>query len=239
MRPMMRCISAAALFLLSGQIGEAASLRVSPTTVDLIAPDSAATLNLSNEAKRPINVQVRVFRWTQEGGVDRLEPTEDVVASPPATEMQANASYVVRVVRVTKAPIATEESYRVVVDELPDPARRQAGTVSLVVRHSIPVFFRNPDASAAQVSWTIQRSSGTTLLVGRNSGDSRLRLSDLSLSRDGQRLGGRNGLIGYVLGGATMQWPIPLSRTPAGGSITLSAQTQTGPLNASVAVKDR
>ncbi len=44
-----------------------------------------------------------------------------------------------------------EESYRVLVDELPDPSRKKAGTVALVLRYSVPVFFRNPDAKAPDV----------------------------------------------------------------------------------------
>lgn len=239
MRAMLRYVSMAAFLLLSGQVGEAASLRVSPTTVHLIAPDSAATLDVSNEAGRPINVQIRVFRWTQEGGVDRLEPTTDVVASPPAAELAADATYVVRVVRVAKAPVAKEESYRVVVDEVPDPRRRQAGAVSLVVRHSIPVFFRDADSSAARVTWSLRPSGSSIVLVARNEGQSHLRLSDIVLSQDGRQFAGYEGLLGYVLEGSTMEWPIPLSGAPASGPVTLSAQTQAGPLNANISIVRR
>lgn len=239
MRSMLSSISVVALLLLWGQPAAAVSLRVAPTTVELIAPDSAAVLNLRNDAKRSINVQIRVFRWSQEGGVEQLQPTSDVVASPPAAELGPNADYVVRVVRVSKTPVQAEESYRIVVDELPDPSRRKAGTVSLVVRHSIPVFFRNADASGPQVSWSLTAKGGSLMLTARNRGDSRLRLSDLALSQGGKRVGGRKGLVGYVLGGAIMQWPIPRTKQLSGGSMTLSAQSHAGPFDAEVAIKGR
>ncbi|MGX9147799.1 fimbrial biogenesis chaperone [Mesorhizobium sp. 128a] len=238
MRSMLVSIGAAAFLLAGSVLSEAASLRVAPTNLELLAPDSASVLNLKNDAKRPINVQVRVFRWTQEGGAERLEPTNAVVASPPATTLGPGADYVVRIVRVSKTPVAAEESYRVIVDELPDPSLKKAGTVNLVLRYSVPVFFRNPDASAPKVSWSLSRHGGALVLTARNSGDSRLRISDLKLTQGGRRLSSRRGLVGYVLGGATMQWPIP-GKSPSNGAVALSAESDFGPFDADVAVKGR
>jgi fimbrial chaperone protein len=36
----------------------------------------------------PVNVQIRVFRRSQNDGEERLEPTEDVVASPPRSPLR-------------------------------------------------------------------------------------------------------------------------------------------------------
>lgn len=239
MRSMLQGIGVAVSILLSGVPAEAASLRVAPTTVELIAPDSAAVLSLRNEAKRPLNVQVRVFRWSQDGGVESLDPTETVVASPPAAKLSPNADYTIRVVRVSKAPVRTEESYRVVIDELPDPSRRQAGTVTLVVRHILPVFFRNPDAGGPDVTWSVKAAGSGLALIARNSGGSRLRLADVSLKQGGKVVGNRKGLVGYVLGGATMQWPIGRASRISGSVLTLSAQSDTGPINEKIAVGRR
>lgn len=230
-------MSAAALFVLCAQtFSNATSLRVAPTTVDMIAPDSAAVLNLRNEAHRPINIQVRVYRWTQEGGVDHLTPTRDVVASPPATQLPAGADYVVRIVRVSKRPVIGEECYRVIVDELPDRFRQKAGTVNLVLRHSVPVFFRSQDVAAPQISWSINRAGAHLILIARNDGTTRIRLSDVRITQGGRRIGARDGLVGYILGGATMQWPIGNASGVGDGLVELRAQSHHGPVKALVAV---
>ena len=200
MRRMLSCIAATTLFFLSAQFANAASLRVAPTNLELIAPDSAAVLNLTNDGDHPINVQVRVFKWSQVNGVEQLEPTTDVVASPPSTKMGPHAEYVVRVVRTSKAAVRKENTYRVIVDELPDPSRAKAGTVTLIMRHSVPVFFRNADAKAPDVSWNLTRQGGSLLLTGKNNGDSRFRLSNVTLKQGGTKIGSRSGLVGYVLG---------------------------------------
>jgi len=140
------------------------------------------------------------------------------------------------VVRVSKAPVRTEESYRVVVDELPDPSRRKAGTVNLVVRYLVPVFFRNPDASPPKVSWSLSRSGKGLRLSARNSGESRLRIADVTITQGGRRIAGQKGLLGYVLGGATMSWPIAGKGRLSGREAMLKARSGFGPFNAQVAI---
>jgi len=239
MRRMFSCLATTMLFLLGAYGAHAASLRVAPTNLELIAPDSAGVLNLTNDGDHPINVQVRVFKWSQADGVERLEPTTTVVASPPATKMGPNGEYVVRVVRTGKAPVQTEETYPVIVDELPDASRGRAGTVTLIIRHSIPVFFRNAGAKAADVSWNLSQQGGSLLLTGKNNGDSRFRLSNVTIKQGTTKIGSRSGLVGYVLGGATMQWPVGNAKSLSGGTIILQGQSDLGPFNANIAVTKR
>lgn len=235
MRSMLKGIGAGALLLALATFADAASLRVAPTTVEMIAPDSAASFQLSNDGNRPINVQVRVFRWSQDGGTERLEPTNAVVASPPSTGLPAGADYTIRVVRVSKAPVQTEESYRVVVDELPDPKARRPGRVNLVVRHVLPVFFRNPDAPGPQVSWSLSRGKSGLMLTARNDGGTRIRLADVALKQGGKAVVTRKGLVGYVLSGATMQFPLGSGKVS--GAVTVSGQTDLGSIEEKVAVR--
>ncbi|MCC3246196.1 molecular chaperone [Methylocystis sp. WRRC1] len=233
-----RLLIAAAAALLGQAAAQAASLRAAPARLDLIAPDSAATLSLRNEDSRPLNVQIRVFRWSQEGGEEILEPTGDVVASPPLTTLPPGADYLVRVVRVTKSPVEGEESYRLLVDELPDDSRRVPGAVTVVVRYSIPIFITSRDAEPPQVVWTAEPSKAGIELSAKNNGSRHLRVSDLKLSDGGKTVAVRNGLVGYVLPGAVMRWSIPrmkggaVSRRP----LTLSAKGDSGAINATVAV---
>lgn len=219
-------------FLVAGSdVAAAASLRVTPVTLDMQVPRAAATLRLRNDADRPLDAQIRVFRWTQKGGADQYEATTDVVISPPAARLAPNVDYTVRVVRVSKAPVATEESYRVVVDELPTNLIRRSGTINFVMRHSIPVFFRNPQARQPKVSWRLAQSGGKLKLVAVNTGGIRLRLSDLSLLRGNSLSYRKRGLVGYVLAGATMEWPVVLRQRAPITSLALKAESQLGPVN--------
>lgn len=224
--------------LLTSPHAEATSLRAAPAKLELVAPDSAATLSLRNEDSKPINAQIRVFRWSQVNGEEKLEPNVDVAASPPLTTLGGGIDYVVRVVRVTKTPVAGEETYRLLVDELPDAARRVPGAVTVVVRYSIPVFFVSRDAAPPKLSWAIKQVDGSLVLTGTNSGGRHARISDLQLTSEGKPVVSRAGLVGYVLGGSTMQWTLPLPRSgpAAPRALALSAQTESGPIHATIAV---
>ena len=119
-----------------------ASLRVAPVGFELVGETSATTLRVWNDEAQPVAVQVRVFKWDK-GGSGRLEPTSDVVASPPMTTLTPGAENLIRIVRVANTPIAPGESYRLLVDELPRQQTAGSGRVQVVVRHSIPITFGN------------------------------------------------------------------------------------------------
>lgn len=226
-------VCATSIFLCQG--AESASLRVSPTAANLTAPASTTTFNLRNEAQRKLNVQIRVYRWTQVNGIEQLVPTNDVVASPPMTAMVPNADYTIRVVRVSKPPVKGEESYRLVIDELPDPKAARAGTVSLVVRHVLAVFFRQAEASPPDVRWQIAHTAKGTQLVATNHGDRHLRVSEVTLGQNGKNIFSRKGLAGYVLGGGVKHWPLTSKIGASRGAISLTANSENGPYKADVA----
>jgi fimbrial chaperone protein len=217
---------------------EAASLRVSPVLLDMKAPQAASSISVWNDAKEPINVQVRVFRWSQKDGADVYTPATDVVASPPITTLKPGGENIVRIVRTTKQAIQSEESYRLIVDELPDPARRQTGTITLVLRHSIPVFFSRPEPAAATPEWKVQQKPGGFQVTVTNSGAKRLKISNLSLAGGKTPLAKRDGLVGYALGKSTASWFVPA--TPggrlAGRSVTISADSEAGRFDATASV---
>jgi fimbrial chaperone protein len=231
--------SAVAIACLCGSLAHAASLQVQPAMLDVAAPGAAATLTLRNEGTAPINVQVRVFRWSQSDGEERLEPTDDVVASPPAVTLAPNADYVTRVVRLTKRPVEGEETYRLLVDELPDAAQARGNSVKLLVRHSIPVFFTASDRTPPAISWSISKRGEQVVLSARNAGSSHLRISALSLGDEGGKtISFGRGLVGYALGRATMRWTAPGAARgfASRGSVKISGQGNDGPFRATAPV---
>lgn len=119
----------------------AASLRVAPVGFVLSGGTATSTLHVRNEDRRPVTVQIRVFRWHEAGGPAALEPTQDVVASPPLATLPPGSENVIRIVRLKKGPAGRRETYRLLVDEVPDRRPLATGQVQVVVRHSIPVVF--------------------------------------------------------------------------------------------------
>jgi fimbrial chaperone protein len=236
MRKYMSAGVVAALLVPLPNLAEAASLQVAPVTLEIPAPGASATLKLRNEGTTVLNAQVRVFRWTQVNGEEKLEPTDAVVSSPPIISLAPKSGYIVRVVRLSKQPVAQGESYRVLVDELPDPSRQRHGTVAIVLRYSIPVFFYSAQAAAPKLTWSTAQRGGQVFVTATNDGDRHVRLADLKLDAgQGRNISLGNGLAGYVLGHSTVHWAVTNSkhRLGAGNAIAISAQSDSGPISAS------
>lgn len=232
-------VAAALLAFSSIQSASAASLRVAPVNVQLVAPAATTTVTISNDEDHPIYVQVRLFRWQIKDGKESYTPAEGVVASPPMTKLKAGGENVVRIVRTSKAAIRSEESYRLIVDELPDASRANGGTVALVVRHAIPVFFSKQNAGDAEVTWTAEAISGGYRVIARNAGERRLRVADLELLAGKKTIASQKGLIGYVLAGSTATWNIPAAKKGAStrGSVSVEAMSETGPIRATATIR--
>lgn len=206
----------------------ASVFRVAPVTVEVTGDARASVLTVSNQDTRPITVQVRLFRWTQNDGQEQLDPTDSVIASPPVVQVAPGASRIVRVVRVDRTAPAGEEAYRILLDEVPDPRNARGGDVTLLLRQSVPVFFGADARARADVRFSLDGQHGTAMLAATNAGPRRARLSDVVV-RDatGKVLMKRDGLFGYVLAKTAMRWPLALDATVR-WPLTLDATTDQG-----------
>jgi fimbrial chaperone protein len=239
MHRLYRLLWAACLLIGYAGVAQAASLQVSPVSLEIIAPSNASALTLHNLAATPTDVQLRVFKWTQKDGEEQLTPTTDVVASPPAANLASEQDYTVRVVRVSDKPVEGEETYRLFVDELPQTSRKSQSSVKFLFRYSIPVFFSQPGADS-QLSWTASSTKDKIELIVRNEGAQHVRISSLKIqNQSGATIAVRDGLVGYVLPHSTAQWSAHTNGkiTPLGAVIRITAQGNNGQIIATAAVQ--
>ncbi len=244
----LRCLALiSAVALPCASAVAAGNLQVSNTLLELQQSDKAQGLWLSNDGDTPLRAQARVQQWTQglaEG--DQLANTHLLAASPPIVEIAPGDRQFVRVVRLQKGDVHAEQSYRLLVSELPSTAKAEAAQgVQLLVQHSIPVFVIPEGGKAlgglhasthleplrARLT---QSTAATTKLQVSNAGAQRVRISRVDwVATDGHKETLQTGLLGYVLAGQTMQWtlPLPEAARQRGGRIDVrlndDAQPQT------------
>lgn len=201
----------AALLIACGSAG-ASGLQVAPVGLEFAPGSTAQGVWLANTGNDVLRAQVRVFHWTQADGEDVLTPSQGLVASPPMLNLQPGAKQLVRVIR-TGAPSAgpDEDAFRLLIDELPQPVKENKSSVRYILRYSIPAFIapagtQNP---APALTWSLQRDGTGFALVVSNTGTEHAQLSDASLQPEGGKpIAISNGLLGYVLPGSTMRWPL-------------------------------
>ncbi|ENV08168.1 hypothetical protein F966_04033 [Acinetobacter higginsii] len=161
----------------------AASIRLSPVSVEILSDQAASSISLYNQSNESTDLQVRVFEWSQKDGQDQLLPTDDIAISPPFLKLQPNDSYNIRVVRINPIPISGEKTYRIIIDELPKPidSRKADQGVNVLLRSSLPVFVVNKQA-ITKLSWTIQEEQNNSYLTMSNVGNRHALLNNLTLN---------------------------------------------------------
>lgn len=234
-----RYITTVLLLSGSGVAHSASNVLIWPID-PFLAPDAKATeLWIQNQGSTPTTMQVRVLGWQQEQGRERYSQQEDVVASPPIVRIDSNGKQLIRLIKQTPVPSGKEMAYRVVVDEIPEPAdnsKPQMG-VKLQMRYSIPLFTygagipldktgsNHANAQPEKLSWRVVMDEGKPVVQVRNSGNVHVRLSHVSINRGSQRYQLAEGLMGYVLAQSERAWALPTSLShPTQFSATINAQ---------------
>lgn len=232
------CLAAVVVLVLTQGNVHATSLQLSPVLIDLADGTAAAKVTVSNVGDKPIHAQIRVFKWSQKGGKDVIEPTQDVIASPPITAIAPSGEQVVRIVRVDKSALPGEASYRLLIDQIPDRAAPTRSAVQLAMRYSVPVFFAPTQQRAPQLAWMLEQRNGVAIVTATNSGARRARIAELGiLHESGAIVTSRKGLVGYVLGNSTASWELPGVRFPRGATVSITAQGDDGPIKGTTTVR--
>lgn len=160
----------------------AASIRLSPVSVEILSDQSASSISLYNQSNESSDLQVRVFEWRQNAGQDQLIPTDEIAVSPPFLKLQPNDSYNLRVVRINPVLVSDEKTYRIIIDELPKPIdnRKVDQGINVLLRSSLPLFVVNKDA-ITKLTWSIQQEQNNSSLIISNVGNRHALLSNLTL----------------------------------------------------------
>lgn len=201
---------------------QAASLQISPVALDLTAPARTSSVTLRNTSSDPSDIQIRVYKWTQTAGADLLKPATDVIVSPPAAKIQPDTAYTIRVAHLKSPDKVREDSYRLLIDELPKVnVRRRSTAIRFTTRYSVPVFFSD-ESESSDLHWKVQRKGKNLVIEATNNGTRHAKLANLMVTTTGSRVNFGAGLNGYVLPGSTMHWTANAGTIQAGNHVNIT-----------------
>lgn len=208
------------LLLYSGT-AMASGLQVSPISLSLQAKENASGLTLSNTGDNEVHAQVRVYQWSQDEKGDQLTASRGLLASPPMIKLQPGEKQLIRIIRASAPPSgvgAVENSYRLSIDELPIKSVEQKSGLQFALSYSLPVFVKpvgiTETSPKLQWSYSLQPDGKQMNLRVSNSGNGHAQLADLGIiDTAGNNINIHQGLLGYVLPGATMNWTLKIPRS--------------------------
>jgi fimbrial chaperone protein len=212
----------------------AGNLTVAPTRIDLAGGRSAGVLTLMNNASTPVTVQVQTFAWNSSTDLADLQPTRELLAVPPVLQIPPGEKRPIRVALRAAPPGDREESYRLIVTEVPQRVR--GGGVQFALRLSLPVF-ATPKGAGPEAFWMLRRAGKAQVLQVQNAGNAHLQVTRIRLlGADGKELQTID-KSAYVLAGQHQAWPVALPAKALGAGLSVAAETSAGELLAPLPVQ--
>jgi fimbrial chaperone protein len=198
----------------------AAEFSVAPVRIFMTAKDRAVAITVTNEGDEEVVMQADLYTWKQKpGGEDELTLTEDMILSPPILKLAPKTRQVVRLARLGAAPTAAQQTYRMIVREIPEarPASKEL-KLQIALAFSLPVFITAPGAQRDLLCVASRVTADTISAECENRGSAYAQAREFALlAENGERIAGRD-TGGYILPAVKRSFEIKRegARIPAG-----------------------
>lgn len=230
----------------------AAQLVIGPIAVEFGDKQrvAAVTVKLDDGAKLPIRLQAEVLRWSQDlAGQAVTEETDELLVTPPMTELRPGQRQVFRLTLRGKRPAPEELAYRLILEDISESTTSAEVSPGMVInfrmRHDLPVVVAPagpvvnllrwkpcpPEAFVTAVSTPVKASAARDAQACvrlLNAGNRRVKVQTLTLTGEGweQTLPLKEGV--NVLSGAEREWRVPLQVGQTGALRGVQVNTARG-----------
>lgn len=137
----------------------AGSFSVTPLRIELSKSESTSIIHLQNIESKPVTVQLYVMAWSHKDGNDRYTPTRDVIVTPQIFHLRANGLQIIRAGLLKKPEVNEELSYRLFIEEIPEPPAADFKGVQLALKISLPIFVAPENKSQPDLAFHAEAQS--------------------------------------------------------------------------------
>lgn len=241
MGKLLAVILVTALILLpAGMTSGASALQISPLRLEFSESHKHTTLTVKNRGTSPSLVQVEVFRWAQQNGHDVLEPSRDVLVSPPVFSLGPNSEQLIRAI-VRRQPDQTREvTYRILLREVASDFASDTDNeaIRVLLGFSLPVFLRPNDETQLSVRWRVVQSEHNKLkLYLHNQGTQHVQVVSVDIQNDKGKILSKQPEMAYVLPDNQREWLLDMESLDVTSTINLVAKTNNGELREALALE--
>ena len=213
----------------------AGSFHVSPIRIELSAQQASAALSIQNNGDDAVVIQAQTVMWSQESGHDQYLPSEDLLATPPIFTIAPGATQIVRIGMRHVIRGDQELSYRLFLQEVPQPPQPGVFGLQVALRISIPIFIAAKLKAVPILRWQLAQQDPHHIKVSlTNEGNAHVQITDVSLSRAGsaQMLAVQQ-VSAYLLPGQASMWLFSVDAEPAfnDAQVHVMANTDSGKMS--------
>ncbi len=204
--------------------------RVSPISLDLGKDARSGVITISNDAAEKLNVQMKAMEWTQDAeGKDVYTDTNDIIFFPKIMTLEKKEERIIRIGMKSPA-LSREKTYRLYVEEIPEPRKAQTTSVAIAIRFGVPIFVKPlKEEQKGEIS-ALTMSKGALTAVVKNTGTTNFRITSLvikGINGKGEQSFATELPGWYLLSGATRSHATTLSREACINTNKIEAEVKT------------
>ena len=223
-----------ALGFCAAAASSAAGVVISPVVLEVSSTRKPVAVTVTNSGDKAITFQTDALVWQQVEGVDRFEPTNELVVVPPIVEVPPNGRQVFRVMLRSPATSPVERTYRLLLEDITEEMAPVAGqaSISFKLSHSLPVMVAPAGKVVNAIRWKpcAAQAERTASVCVRflNAGNRRVKFETITLAGDGwqQELSLKAGE--NILAGAQREWIVPLKNSAGTAPRNVQVKTARG-----------
>jgi fimbrial chaperone protein len=209
---------------------QAAQFTITPVRIFMTQRDRAVAVTVQNDSDQEVVMQADLYTWNQKAdGTDDLVLTEDLILTPPILKLAPKARQVVRLARLTAPPSGAQQTYRLIVRELPEARPNNQLQLQVALAFSLPVFI-SPPGVKRDLQCSLERAAADLVrAVCQNAGTAYAQIRTFELTDDqGARILARDS-GGYLLPSTKRSFELKRAegRIP-GGNVKLQAALDDG-----------
>jgi fimbrial chaperone protein len=144
--------------------------KVSPIRIDLDKNTKSGVVNIVNEGTERLTVQMKAMEWTQNAeGKDVYTETEDLIFFPKVMTIDPKEDRILRA-GIKIPAVAKEKTYRLFVEEIPEPKKSEGMNVAIAIRFGVPIFVKPLKAEPKGEIQKIELLKGLVSATVKNTG---------------------------------------------------------------------
>ena len=158
-------------FVIFAQKGFSADISINPVRIFFDVKNKTDIITIKNKSAEELTLQLRAYKWEQdEKGKDLYSPTKDLIFFPKIFKIQKDEKKIVRL--GTKVPLGRhEKTYRLYIEEVPEPRTIETTAVRILLRIGVPVFISPLKTVTKGSIEKVELRNGSLFITVKNEGN--------------------------------------------------------------------
>jgi fimbrial chaperone protein len=167
--------------VLSVKEASSAEWRVSPIRLELGSDTRSGMISVIDESTGRFQVQMKAFRWEQDAeGKDQYTETNDLVFFPKIMIFDKPEERALRV-GIKMPAAAKEKTYRLFIEEIPEPKKAEGASIAVAIRFGVPIFVKPLKEELKGEITRLDLTKGECRITVKNSGNAHFIINSVEI----------------------------------------------------------